>query len=86
MFLFSGCTVCRKRFISCMALDMSTAWKLSPYFSPLQMPAAMAYTFLSTEPYSIPATSLLTEVLMNELARRRENLSALSISGHAIVR
>ena len=31
-----------KRFISWMAFEMSTAWKLSPYFRPLQMPAAMA--------------------------------------------
>ena len=39
---FDGCTTLRKRFISCAALDMMTDWKLSPYFRPLQMPAAMA--------------------------------------------
>ena len=76
----------RKRFISCTALDISTAWKLSPYFSPLQMPAAMAYTFFSTEPYSMPATSLLTDVLMYELAKRSATTLALLVSGQAKVR
>ena len=70
----------------CTALDINTAWKLSPYFRPLQIPAAMAYTFFSTELYSIPATSLLTDVLMNELARRRAMVHALSVSGQAMVR
>ena len=67
-------------------IDISTAWKLSPYFSPLQMPAAMAYTFLSTELYSMPATSSLTEVLMKLLPKRRAKMRALSLSGQAMVR
>ena len=42
IFRSMGCTILRKRFISCAALDMMTDWKLSPYFRPLQIPAAMA--------------------------------------------
>ena len=48
--------------------------------------AAMAYTFFSTELYSMPATSLLTEVLMNELASLRAMVQALSVSGQAMVK
>ena len=59
-----GMTEVRKRDISWMAFDMSTAWKLSPNFRPLQMPAAMAYTFFSTDEYSMPTTSALVLVLM----------------------
>ncbi len=39
----------------------------------------MAYTFFNTELYSMPATSLLTEVLMNELASLRAMVQALSV-------
>ena len=37
-----GCTAVRKRVISCTAFEMSTDWKLSPNFSPLHIPDAMA--------------------------------------------
>ena len=37
-----GLMAVRNRDISCTAFDMSTDWKLSPNFSPLHIPAAMA--------------------------------------------
>ena len=44
-----------------IAFEINTAWKLSPYFIPWQIPAAIAYTFFSTAAYSIPVTSLQKE-------------------------
>ena len=65
---------------------MSTAWKLSPNFSPLQMPAAMAYTFFSTDEYSMPTTSSLVFVFMYSLDRTSAKACALSRSEHPTVR
>ncbi len=82
-----GWTVFKKRYISCTAFDMSTAWKLSPYFNPPQIPAAMAYTFFKTEEYSMPMTSLEVLVLMYSLAKQSlAKARAFSVSEHPTVR